>query len=146
MTASLECSSDGLLARYVATSIRESAKSLTVLQGLTGLHRSKLGRMRLGRHPVTFEEAHLVFRAVDKPVRALSVLSCLGEDCAITPEVLGYLEQFLSNLPLLIERLNELGNMLNPKWGTGSVHHLVGVLGELAARRSEADQFRSPHV
>ena len=146
MTASNEGLHTGLLSRYVAASIRDSAKSLSVLQQLTGLHRSKLGRMRLGRHQVTFEEADLVFRALGKPVRAMFMLVCLGEDFAITPEVLGYLEIFLSNLPLLIGQLNELGPQLNPKWGSGSVHHLGAILAELAERRSKADVFRGPPI
>lgn len=135
---------DGLLARYVAASIRELAQSLTALQEMTGLHRSKLGRMRMGRHAVSLHEACVVLQAVGSPVRALFVLSCLGEDRLATPEVLAYLEHFLSNLPLLIDRLNDLGPQLNPKWGSGSVHHLADVLAGLAARKSEADIFRAP--
>lgn len=139
-----KCPPQRLLEVFVADSIKRSSKTLTVLQGLTGIHRSTLGRMRLGRCPVSFDEAKTVFRALNRPSYALFMLAWLGEEGIVTDEVLGYLEHFLSNLPELIERLNELGPSLNPKWAVGSVHHLASLMVQHADRIRHADTFHVP--
>ena len=135
-------SKQALLDRQVAQSIINSGMTLDVLQHATGIHRAKLGRMRLSKCTVTCDEAEKIFAAVRCPTRALMTLAAIGEDRTFTPETMAYLDNFLSDLPSLLERLNELGPTLNPKWAHGSAHHIGVLMAEHADRRLEAETFR----
>ena len=130
-----------LLERLVAECIKDSGTTLDVLQKVTGIHRAKLGRMRLCKCQVTCDEADLVFAAVRRPGRAMMMLALLGEERLFTPEAMAYLDNFLSDLPGLLVRLNELGPTLNPKWAHGSAHHIGTLMQEHADRRMQADAF-----
>lgn len=130
-----------LLERQIAECIKASGMTLDILQNLTGIHRAKLGRMRLGKCNVTCDEAELVFAAVRRPSRALMTLVLLGEDRTLTPETIAYLENFMRDLPDLLGRLNELGPTLNPKWAHGSAHHLGVLMAQHADRRMQAEAF-----
>jgi hypothetical protein len=135
-------SKQALLEQRVAQTIRDSGMTLDELQGETGIHRSKLGRMRLSKVTITCDEAEKVFSAVRCPSRAYMILAALGEERTLTSEAMAYLENLLTDLPSLLDRLNDLGPTLNPKWAHGSVHHLGVLMSEHADRRTEADAFR----
>lgn len=135
-------SKQALLDRRVADSIRASGKTLDELMVETGIHRAKLGRMRLCKCTVTCDEADKIFAAVRCPSRAYMILAALGEERAFTSETMDYLENLLTDLPSLLDRLNDLGPTLNPKWAHGSVHHLGVLMSEHADRRTQADTFR----
>jgi hypothetical protein len=133
-----------LLARQVSQIIKESHMTLDELQAETSINRAKLGRMRLGTAPVSFDEAEVIFRATKCPSRAMVTLACLGEDRILTPEALAYLDHFLGALPSLLDQLNGLGETLNPKWAHGSAHHIGTLMTEHAARLLQAEAFTAP--
>jgi len=130
-----------LLERQVAECIKDSGKTLDILQKETGIHRAKLGRMRLCKCHVTFDEAAMIFSAVSRPSLALMALALLEQEGALTPETMAYLDNFLADLPDLLERLNQLGPTLNPKWAHGSAHHIGVLMAEHADRRLQAEAF-----
>jgi hypothetical protein len=130
-----------LLKRQVARCIVGSHMTLDALHDATGINRAKLGRMRLEKGPVSFDEAEAVFRATQSPSRAMVLLACLEEERVLTPQVLNYLEHFLGALPSLLDRLNDLGPMLNPQWAQGSAHYIGTLMAEHADRRCRADLF-----
>lgn len=130
-----------LLVRQVAEIIKSSRMTLDELHDETGINRAKLGRMRLAKAPVTFDEAEAIFRATKCPSRAMVTLACLGEDRILTPEALAYLDHFLGALPSLLDNLNQLGSTLNPKWAHGSAHHIGVLMAEHADRRVQAEAF-----
>lgn len=130
-----------LLERHVAECMIGSRNTLDDLGKMTGLSRAKLGRLRLGKARITCDEAYSVFSAVNSHGRALLILACLGEETRLTGETLAYLDLFLSDLPHLLTRLNDLGPTLNPRWARGSIHHLGALMKEHADRRIQAEAF-----
>jgi len=136
-----QCGKQALLERQVAECIKASGMTLDILQKVTGIHRAKLGRMRLCKCQVTCDEADMVFAAVHRPGRALMTLALLGEDRLFSPEAMAYLDNFLSDLPGLLDRLHELGPTLNPKWAHGSAHHIGVLMQEHADRLLQAEAF-----
>lgn len=86
--------------------IDHSGLTLDILQKLTGIHRTKLGRMRLCKCQVTCDEADQVFLAVRRPRRAPMMLALLGEENHFTPQAMAYLDNFLSDIRSLLTRLN----------------------------------------
>jgi len=130
-----------LLERQVAESIKRSSMTLDTLHEATGIARAKLGRMRLGKAPVTVDEAETVFEAVRLPSRALFMLACLGEDRPFTPETMAYIEGLMTAMPKLLDTLNDFGSALNPKWAQGSAHHLGVLMAAHVERKLLAEAF-----
>lgn len=130
-----------LLERQVAECIKDSAITLDALQKITGIHRAKLGRMRLGKCQVSVDEAERIFKAVRRPSLALFLLACLGDSRENTPETMHYLEGLMAAMPRFIDTLNHLGTALNPKWAQGSAHQIGNALIEHAERLLRADPF-----
>lgn len=141
MVASGSGGRQSLLKRQVMQCITSSHMTLDELQVSTGINRAKLGRLRLGKGPITFDEAEAIFRAARCPSRAMMMLACLEEDRCLTPETMSYLELFLNALPSLLDRLNDLGSTLNPKWAQGSAHHIGVLMAEHADRLIQAETF-----
>lgn len=69
------------------------------------------------------------------------MLSLLGEENHFSPQAMAYLDNFLSDIPRLLTRLNELGPTLNPKWAHGSAHHLGVLMEQHADRLLKAEMF-----
>jgi hypothetical protein len=130
-----------LLEQRVAQSIRTSSLTLDELQKLTGIHRAKLGRMRLGKCHPTVDEAESVFQAARQPGRAHFLLACLGDDRDNTPETMSYLEGLMAAMPRFLDTLNDMGSTLNPKWAQGSALFMGQALAEHAGKVLRADTF-----
>ena len=122
-----------LLSRFVACGILESGYSLEDLQALTGLHRSKLGRLRLEQDIVSEKDADLLFRSFGKHVLALFVLVCLGEDDVLGEEVKIHLRRYLDNPLSLSGRIDAIGFSLVSEWSQRRAKHLVRLV---STRRS----------
>ena len=117
-----------------------------MLQQLTGIHRAKLGRIRVRKYHVTFDEAETIFAAVRRPGRALFMLACLEEDREITPEAMEFLDGLISAMPRLIDQLIDFGPALNPKWAQGTAHHIGALMAQQVERKLQADKLVSPFL
>jgi len=103
-----------LLALFVAWCIAESKLSLETLQGRTGLHRARLGRMRLGRDSPSIDDAGLVLRAVGKQVLERVTDKHFGARSIADAEQLCGAGRSLPDHETLLGRLNGLWSTTIP--------------------------------
>lgn len=132
-------SNDDSLQLFLSACIKGSNVTLDELNRRTGIHRSKLGRIRLAQGVSSAAEALCILHALGRPAKADMLLLLLGGHDPRFLESVVFLDEFLTHVPTLIERLSALGSWLNPRWARGTALIVAEAIERQVERIREAD-------